>query len=400
MPRVFGVLAIFGGWSCIMLSAVFGLIATQFLDLDHVEGVLPPSGVYGVPSVAVMWITIGTAVVTAVPFGAAMFAADPSRRLYAAAAVMAVVGVVLLPDDLGRAYAAALIPGAGLLALGGWWTHQAGAIGGKFPAAIEPAPVPAASQPAPASAVVAALDPVFAAAGVPAFGAAVGAASGAASVGGPGGGAPSESISADSPSPVPAPASSATARSARAAAKARKAATAECPWCSAQIAAGLDRCPSCGAALTAGAELAVIAIPGVTDVAPELRSYQERVERQKKRVGILSMVLSNSGDALFAGSGGPVDADAVRPPSADVKAEMERFDREISAAREAGAAAARGAEAEAAAAEVAAARGAEGEAAATPAATPAAAPEARAASESEAAEVAETEADSSPASGA
>jgi ribosomal protein L37AE/L43A len=321
---------------------------------------------------------------------------------------MAVVGVVLLPDDLGRAYAAALIPGAGLLALGGWWTHQAGAIGGELPAAIQPPPVPAASQPAPASAVGAALEPVVATAFGTAGGTAGGAAVGAASGGAPGGGVPSESISAAPPSPAPAPAKSATARSARTAAKARKAATAECPWCSAQIAAGLDRCPSCGAALTEGAELAVIAIPGVTDVAPELRSYQEKVERQKKRVGILSMVLSNSDDALFAGSGGPVDAGAVRPPSADVKAEMERFDREISAAREAGAAAARGAEAEAAAGEAAAgeaavARGAEGEAApaeTATAATPAGAPETPAVPESEPAKVAETEADSSPASGA
>ena len=112
MPRVFGVLAIFGGWLSILAGAVFGLIATQFLDLDHIEGALPPSGVYGVPSVAVLWIAVGTAVITAVPAGAAMFARDPSRRLYVAAAVMAGVGVVLLPDDLGRAYAAALIPGA------------------------------------------------------------------------------------------------------------------------------------------------------------------------------------------------------------------------------------------------------------------------------------------------
>ena len=129
MPKVFGMLAIFGGWLSILVSAAFGLIATQFLGVDHVEGALPPSGVYGLPAVVVLWVALVTAALTAVPAGAAMFATDPSRRLYVAAAVMAAVGVVLLPDDLGRAYAAALIPGAALLAAGGWWIHQAGAIG-------------------------------------------------------------------------------------------------------------------------------------------------------------------------------------------------------------------------------------------------------------------------------
>jgi len=89
---------------------------------------LPPSGVYGVPAVAVLWVAVGTAVVTAVPAGAAMFARDPSRRLYVAAAVMAALGVALLPDDLGRAYAAALIPEP-RCSPRRVVDHQAGAIG-------------------------------------------------------------------------------------------------------------------------------------------------------------------------------------------------------------------------------------------------------------------------------
>jgi len=55
MPRVFGALAIFGGWLCILVSAAFGSSRRSFLGLDHVEGALPPSGVYGVPAVAVLW---------------------------------------------------------------------------------------------------------------------------------------------------------------------------------------------------------------------------------------------------------------------------------------------------------------------------------------------------------
>ena len=337
MPRVFGVLAIFGGWLCILVSAAFGLIATQFLDLDHVEGALPPSGVYGVPSVVVLWVTVAAAVVTAVPAGAAMFASDPSRRLYLAAAVMAAVGVALLPDDLGRAYAAALIPGAALFAAGGWWTHQAGAIGDEAGPPVRTdtaAPAPAAGL-APELAAALAPEPAGPAAGLaPELAAALAPEpAGPASIAG----VPSDTKSAAS---AAAPGERPAARSARASAKPPKAADAECPWCSARIAVGAERCPSCGAALTSGAELDVVPIPGVTDVAPELRAYQERVERQKKRPGLLSMVLGDSDDRLFASPGGRVDPGALRPPSADVRAEMERLDREIAARRVVGAAAA------------------------------------------------------------
>lgn len=317
MPRVFGALAIFGGWLCILVSAAFGLIATQFLGLDHVEGALPPSGVYGVPAVAVLWVALVTAALTVVPAGAAMFATDPSRRLYVAAAVMAALGVALLPDDLGRAYAAALIPGAALLAAGGWWTHQAGTIGdeagppirtdtGAHGAAAGVAPEPAAGL-APELAAVIAPEPAGPT---------------------PMAGAPSGAESLASPD---APGKRSTSRSARAPATSRKGADAECPWCSARIAAGAERCPSCGAVLTSGAELTMVPIPGVTDVAPELRAYQEKVERQKKRPGLLSMVLGDPDDRLFASPGGRVDPGALRPPSAEVRAEMERLDREIAA---------------------------------------------------------------------
>ena len=342
MPRVFGVLAIFGGWLSILAGAVFGLIATQFLDLDHIEGALPPSGVYGVPSVAVLWIAVGTAVITAVPAGAAMFARDPSRRLYVAAAVMAGVGVVLLPDDLGRAYAAALIPGAMLLAAGGWWTHKAGEIGEAL------APAGFAAVPA-IGAEPAALAPVgFAAA--PAIGAEPAALAPAA------GPAPSLTVAAPvAPFAAPvaavpsgieptasaaAPGTRPTTRSARGSAKSQKPADAECPWCSARIPAGAERCPSCGAVLTEGVELSAVRIPGVTDVAPELRAYSDRVERQKTRVGLLSMILGDPDDRLFTSPGGRVDPGVLGPPSADIRAEMERFDREIAAGKDAGTAAA------------------------------------------------------------
>jgi hypothetical protein len=307
-------LAIFGGWLCILVSAAFGLITTQFLGLDHVEGPLPPSGVYGVPAVVVLWIALCTAALTAVPAGAAMFARDPSRRLYVAAAVMAAVGVVLLPDDLGRAYAAALIPGAALLAAGGWWTHQAGAIDDEAGPTIRTdigAPGAEAGL-APEPAAVLAPEPAARLEPEPA------------------GPAPLAGVPSDA-QPV-APAASrkrSDSRSARVQATSREAPNVECPWCSAQIAAGAERCPSCGAALTSGAELTVVPIPGVTDIAPELRAYRDKVERQRKRPGILSMVLGDPDDRLFASPGGRFDPSALRPPSAEVRAEMERLDQEI-----------------------------------------------------------------------
>jgi hypothetical protein len=288
MQRVFGVLAVFGGWLCILLSAIFGLIATQFLGLNHVEGELPPSGIYGVPAIVVLWIAIGTALLTSVPAAAAMFAADSSRRLYVAAAVMGAAGVALLPDDLGRAYAAALIPGAALLAAGGWFIHGAGAIG--------------AGADAPAETGIGVTEPVT---------------------------EPATGPATDPVAQAAAPGRRSARRSAKAPAKSRATTDAECPWCSAPIATGAERCPSCGAALTSAAELAAVAIPGVTAVAPELREYEAKVSRQKKRPGLLSMVLGESDDRLAAIPGGPLDPVVLRPPSAEVRAEMERLDREI-----------------------------------------------------------------------
>ncbi len=181
-----------------------------------------------------------------------MFASDPSRRLYLAAAVMAAVGVALLPDDLGRAYAAALIPGAALFAAGGWWTHQAGAIGDEAGPPVRTdtaAPAPAAGL-APELAAALAPEPAGPAAGLAPELAAAHAPepAGPASIAG----VPSDTESAAS---AAAPGERPAARSARASAKPPKAADAECPWCSARIAVGAERCPSCGAALTSGAEL-------------------------------------------------------------------------------------------------------------------------------------------------
>ena len=345
MQRVFGALAIFGGWLCILLSAFFGLIASQFLGLNPVEGDLPPSGIYGVPAVTLMWVALGTAVLTAVPAAAAMIAADPSRRLYIAAGVMGVVGLALLPEELGRAYAVALIPGAVLLAAGGWLTHQAGAIGTATGAQIQARVGPtkqaeqaaeSAAPAAPAAETADAAETTETAAaaarlGTDTAGAAVetaGAASGMAAD--PSSPAQVSASSSGTETSSPMPGKRANRRPAKTVAKAQTE-TIECPWCSASVTAPVERCPSCGAALISPPESLAAAIPGITAVKPELRDYAASVAARKKRPSLLSLVLSDPENRLFAGPVEPIDSGALRPPSAEVKAEMDRLDREIAA---------------------------------------------------------------------
>ena len=325
MPRVFGAFAVFGGWLCLLLSAVFGLVATQFLGLDHVEGNLPPSAVYGVPAIVAMWIVVAVAIVTSIPVAAAMFAPDPRLRLYVAAAAMGVAGVALLPDDLGRAYAAALLPGAALFAAGGHWIHKAGAID--------------TGSDTPARADVVATEP--AAGDAPESPGSPGSPESPGSLGAP---AKADDSSASAPfGSASTPDKRPAGRSARAAGKSRparksRAADTECPWCSSGVPAGAERCPSCGAALTTAVESTVAPIPGVTAVSPELVAYQEKVTQPKKRQSILSMVMGEPDDRLIARPTDQAAAGALKPPSAEVRAEMARIDREIAAATLAGAA--------------------------------------------------------------
>ena len=48
-----------------------------------------------------------------------MFALSPSRSVKATVTVMAVVGVVLVPDELGRAFGFPILAGAAAMAYGG-----------------------------------------------------------------------------------------------------------------------------------------------------------------------------------------------------------------------------------------------------------------------------------------
>jgi hypothetical protein len=172
MQRIFGAIAVFLGWLCIPLSAVFGLAGSQFLGLDHTEGALPPSNVYGMPEIVLLWGIVALAVFASIPVASAIFAANPRTRLYGTAAILTIAAVVLLPDELGRFYSVALLPGAGLFAAGGWLIPQAGAIdpaagsaapAGALPVGVSGTPV-VSSEPlaqTPVAAPVLAATPVL-----------------------------------------------------------------------------------------------------------------------------------------------------------------------------------------------------------------------------------------------
>jgi hypothetical protein len=132
MKRNLGALAVLCGWLCIPLSGIFGLLAASLLNLDAYGGGPVPGSVYGQSEESVLAVVVIAALASTVPVVVALLLRDPGRMLYAGAAAMGAVGVALLPDGLGRIHSIALIPGAGLLALGGRLLHEAGVSRGAW----------------------------------------------------------------------------------------------------------------------------------------------------------------------------------------------------------------------------------------------------------------------------
>lgn len=93
-----------------------------------------------------------------------------------------------------------------------------------------------------------------------------------------------------------------------------------CPWCSAVLAVGdLQNCPSCRAQLTGNADTA---LPGLTEVQPVQKSAPlEAVKRNRLLAWISGEVL----DDQITPANMPAAAEAIAPPSADVRREIMRL---------------------------------------------------------------------------
>jgi hypothetical protein len=289
--RFFGAFAILAGWLSIPVGAMFGLFVSEFFGLSHIEGAVAPSAVYGISGTVVLWVFVAAGIMAALPVGMAMVAPDPKRQIRLLAVVMAVAGLVLIPDQLGRAYGSPLLVGAACMWVGGDLIRRDTAtvpLGSSTPSDSRPAATPDPSNPEEPHAPA----------------------------------APAAAAAAAAPS--------AAARARRGPTKARSSGPRTCPWCSSRIPAKAVECPNCHATVDEPA-LDALSIPGLTEVPSNLRSYDEAVRAKKKRPSVLGIMFNDSSIPDVVDAPAPSDAAALRPPSQSVKAEMARLDAEIAA---------------------------------------------------------------------
>jgi hypothetical protein len=334
LRRTLGATAIFLGWLCLPLSAIAGFAAANLMNVDNRHSGLPPVTVFGFSSDLFMWLVVVAAVLATAPAFVAIFAVDPSRELYVTGAGIAIVAALLLFDDLGRAYSVVLLPAAAAFAAGGWlmagarneppaWASSELLAHLRKPA-VPPGPqiefeswaelgMADESDLAPAGPESGGLaSPAEAAAEVVEADASTVVASDLAEPTDPQGGsvaAAEPAISAAAVSP-------------------ESGADIVCPWCSSRIAAA-PTCPECGAILDT--ESGPEGVAGVTEVSPELLEYLARTKRKPKRRSVLLQALGVEALRKEAETDVPVSAleSAIRPPSAEVRAEMARIDAEI-----------------------------------------------------------------------
>ena len=310
MRRVHAAIAIFAGWASIPLGAMSGLATSKFLGLNLVEGPLPPQTVYGISAAVVLWVFVCATLLTAIPLARAMFALSPSRSVKATATIMAVVGVVLVPDELGRAFGFPILAGAAAMAYGGRQLLLEAATHGENAAAGTATQLsgknPTWSFDAVALAGDETPDPT--------------AASTAMAV--TGSGPESPALSEGAP------------RRRKATRKTASKIEAEmtCQWCSAVVPVDATTCPICNAPLN-GPDSQSMTIPGVTEVSPELRAYAARARPVKKGASLLIAMFSDTPLPQTIDAPPPSDAAALRPPSRELRAEMARLDAEIAAGR-------------------------------------------------------------------
>jgi hypothetical protein len=92
-------------------------------------------------------------------------------------------------------------------------------------------------------------------------------------------------------------------------------ATVTCPWCSAAAPAGTTTCPSCGAAMSQRESLGGIAIPGVTQVDPNMapRSLTQSTLRAGATMRALDAVGRSAGaDVQLAVAGALLAKDGLK----------------------------------------------------------------------------------------
>jgi hypothetical protein len=305
------------GWVSLGLGVMAGLVESQFLGLAHKEDALPPTDVYGITGAVVLWIFVAAAILLAVPMAMAMVAPDPRRNLRALAIGMAIAGIALVPDALGRFFGLPVVAGAAFVWLGGELIHReaiATGLGDTYrQAGMTPAVYEAPADPAaPIDLAVAAEAPD---APIPAAPAAPA--------------APAVPAAPAAPPASPAPAAPVETRGKKGSRKKAAGPQRLCPWCSTSIPASATTCPNCQAIVDT-ADGDSIALAGVTEVSPALQRYAEKA-RSGKRTSLLSMIFSDPPMPPVMNAPEPSDADALRPPSAALKAEMARLDAEIAA---------------------------------------------------------------------
>jgi len=310
LRRVLAAIVIFAGWACIPVGAMAGLVTSRFLGLTQLEGELPPRAVYGFPGSLLVWVFIAVTLLMAIPLARAMFAVSPSRIVNATAIAMAVVGIVLIPDELGRAFGLPLLVGAAAMAFGGQLLLlEAGDTGvGTATSAVATGSGPAATW------IYDTMD-----------------------LAGDGTAGPTDASSA-----AVAPASGSVSTELPEAAAGRRKSSRKraskttlevtCQWCSSVVPPDATTCPTCRAPLNAR-DIGAMPISGVTEVSPELRAYAAQARTGKKRRGLLKMMFSDTPVPQAVDTPPPSDAAALRPPSPELRAEMARLDAEIASGR-------------------------------------------------------------------
>jgi hypothetical protein len=303
LHRLLGASSVFAGWLTLGLGVGAGLVVSELLGLQHKEGPLPPVAVYGISGGVVLWIFVGAALLLAVPMAAAMVSQNPRSTLRPIAVGMGLVGLLLLPDPLGRAFGGPLVPGAVLVWLGGEFIVRDTQLPGSE--TWSATGLETQAQPESRAKAVATSEP---------------------SAASPSAAAPVATQTTAAAS-LPNQAAPAAGRSSR---KRGAAAMKICPWCSTEVAAAAESCPNCKAAL-AGSTAEQISIPGVTEVAPELRRYAADARSGKNKPNLLRMMFSDTPIPTATDAPPPSDAGALRPPSSELRAEMARLDAEIAA---------------------------------------------------------------------